>query len=849
MLSLTCLAFGLLGLQGADSQKGPAVDPGALRVVGSGVVCPLKGTAVQANVEGFGARVVVVQTFTNPSTKPIEAVYTFPLPQDSAVDGMRMIIGTRIIEGIIKRRAEARATYEQAKKEGKSTALLDQERPNVFTQSVANIPPGAQIQVALTYVQLLKFENDEFEFNFPMVVGHRFTDQTTPDPQKVTPKITPPGTRTGSNIRLTVNIAAGAPITSLHSVLHRVDTKKLDDSHAEVSLASADEIPNRDFILKYGVASGSVVGSLLTHADPQKGGFFTLILMPPKTPTAQQIAPKEAIMVMDQSGSQQGFPIQKSKELTIKMIDALNPNDTFNVITFANEPHYLWKNVRPNTPANREEAKEFVQRLEANGGTELHKAVVAALTPEPDPQRPRIVLFNTDGYIGGEAYALEQLQKYRGNSRMFTFGIGNSVNRYLIEAMSTEGRGDHEIITLNADSDAAVERFLKRTDSPVLTDISVRFEDVQVRDVLPRYIPDLFSEKPVIIKGRYTRPGRGFIVVNGKLGGKAWSKNYPVEFPANGNSGSAIASLWAREKVNDLTLHRRMQQAYGEKVAGQPIDDSRWEAAITQLCLDFAIMSEYTSFVAVDRKVVNPGGKQETIQVPVEMADGVSYKGIFGDTDKGLVGGKVDYVTYDPSDRSFIVKNEATLKGRKADPRLAPAPPVSSFRGGDPLLQVDALASAKVVAVFPGNEIKPLTWNSTSSKWEVRFDIPVSFKEGAYTVRVYVVNADGSRKTLDVPFEVSNTAPALKPKTELMSTGLLRLSLEPNPRWARLSLMTPWGQRLELELDSKTGKIQVEALLPKGFEGGWFRLIGMDRAHNQATLRLYINAKGEIEER
>jgi len=819
---LSPLAVAATIFQSGVSGGGPTVDPGSLRVLNAdghlGVACPLAGTQVNAKVEGFGARVVVVQTFSNPSAKPIEAVYTFPLPDDSAVDGMRMVIGDRVITGIIKEKAEARATYEKAKSEGKSTALLDQERPNVFTQRVANIPARSKIQVALTYVQLLKFENDGFEFHFPMTVGPRYTDATTPDPQKVTPPIVPAGTRSGAGIRLNVEISAGAPITSIDSVLHKVEIKRISPDQAEVQLANRDEIPNRDFILRYGVAADTVVGSLLTTRDPKRGGFFTLILMPPKTPKAGQIAPKEAIFVIDQSGSQSGFPIQKSKELTKKLIAALNPNDTFNVINFSNEAVSLWPRPRPNTAENRRLATAYVDKLDANGGTELWKAVVASLSPAPDRKRPRIVVFNTDGFIGGEARAIEEVQRHRGNARMFTFGIGNSVNRYLINAMSAEGRGDSEMVTLNADSDGAVGRFVQRTDDPVLTDISMSFSGVDVKDVLPRNIPNVFSAKPVIIKGRYDKPGSGTVLVTGKLGGKPWIARYPVEFPRNGNSGSAIVSLWAREKVNDLETQQRLDSEWRQK--GTPRPKSYWDNAITKLGLDFSLMTAFTSFVAVDDRVVNPGGNQATIQVPVEMADGVSYQKVFAGVPPG------------------------NFAGQGAS-KLAPATTVPLYGVGDPLLQVDAPSDSKVIAIFPGGELKPLRWNDAARKWEVRFDIPASFRQGQYSVRVQIVNRDGTRRQLDVPFEVAMVAPALVATAKRLPDGTLEISVPTSERWARIALLTPGGERLPFEFDAKTGTTRVRLA---AFKEGWYRVIGTDRAHNLAEVRIRLNAQGQIVE-
>lgn len=660
MMLLTAAAAALiLGMPQKAPAKGLTDETaGCLQVVTEGkpIICPLLGTKVEADIVGFGARVTVRQTFTNPTDKPIEAVYTFPLPSDAAVDRMRMKVGDRIIEGAIKRKEEARRIYEDAKNKGQVASLLDQERPNIFTQSVANILPGAKIDIEISYVEMLKFEKGEFEFSYPMVVGPRFTGQGTSDPGKITPPITPKGTRTGAGIDLKVNIDVGMRIESIDSKLHEINVVRIGDNRATVSLAKRDEIPNRDFILRYRVAGTQMKSAFLSYADPRNGGFFTLILMPPKAPQGDQIAPKEVLFVMDQSGSQSGFPIEKSRELTKKMIEALNPGDTFNVLGFNTQVNYLWNEPRRFSESNKMEAWAFINGLQANGGTHLIDAVRGALSPKADPDRRRLVVFNTDGYIGNDFEVLAEIAKHRSNTRMFTFGIGNSVNRFLIEGMSREGRGDAEFVTLSDSADAAVARFIERTRNPVLLDVEARFEGVQVADVLPRIIPDVFGDHPIIIKGRYLSPGKGRIVLSGKLGGSQdWVQAINLNLPdlpggvfsldtglqANsgdpdpsdiadvGNAdaplrrGSALATLWARAMVDEVSREDYMAVQRGD-------GKSNTAAKITRLGLSFGLMTQFTSFVAVESKVVNLDGKPRTIRVPVEMADGVSYEGIFG---------------------------------------------------------------------------------------------------------------------------------------------------------------------------------------------------------------------------
>ena len=403
-MTTVLLATMLLGGGSAPATATTEPSPGQLCIVKDdgkvGDLCPLERTSVVADISGFGARVTVTQVFKNPSREAIEAIYTFPLPNDAAVDRMQMKIGDRIVEGDIMRREEARIVYEAAKNAGHAAALLDQERPNIFTQSVANIMPGSTVQIIISYVQTLKSESSDFEFVFPMVVGPRYLGNAS-DPEKISPPITPKGTRTGTNIELTVNIDAGAKIQEFKSVLHEVKTSRSGENRLRVSLKRADEIPNRDFILRYSVATEGVKDGFIAHMG-DKGGFFTLFLMPPKEPTATQVAPKEVIFVMDQSGSQSGFPIEKSRELTLKLLKKLGPADTFNVYGFNTTVNALWPEPKLNTTSNIAAAEQFIRKLEANGGTNLREGAIAALQHQTDPDRLRLVIFNTDGYVGDD---------------------------------------------------------------------------------------------------------------------------------------------------------------------------------------------------------------------------------------------------------------------------------------------------------------------------------------------------------------------------------------------------------------------------------------------------------------
>lgn len=619
------LASVVFGLQVAPPKAPVQAGPGDLtifrpdgKVAG---LCPLKGTKVNTSINGFGVRVTLVQTFVNPSKEPVEAIYTFPLSENSAVDRMKIKVGNRIINGEIKERGEARAIYEAAKAQGKVASLLDQERPNIFTQSLANLMPGATIEVEISYVELAKYEEGWFEFSYPMVVGPRFLDGETPDASKINPDYAPKATRTGTTIDVTVDIDAGAPIVDVKSELHAIKTERPSENQARVTLSKRDEIPNKDFVLRWRVPNEQMQGAFLTHVSTKGEGFFSLILLPPKDPGPRDIAPKELILVMDQSGSQNGFPIEKSKELAKLLLSKLRPDDTVNVVSFANSVTRLWATPVNATPEAIAEATNFVSTLKANGGTQLKLAVDAALQPPADPNRVRIVAFCTDGYVGDDYGVLDAVKSQRDKAHMFTFGIGNSVNRFLIAGMSAEGKGDAEFVTLASDADAAAARFERRVRTPVLTDVQVEISGVPVDGVTPTALPDVFSEKPVVLMGRYHGPGQGTITLTGKIGSRSYRRVWNVEFPAVDKDGDSIASLWARAQIGDLMRENWLANKGGNG------DEAKLKALILPIALKYKLMSQYTSFVAVEQKVVNVGGKTKTINVPVDMADGVDLEG------------------------------------------------------------------------------------------------------------------------------------------------------------------------------------------------------------------------------
>jgi Ca-activated chloride channel family protein len=616
------------------------VTQGALQVLGQDgqprAECPLKNTDVKVTVSGSLARVTVTQEFHNPLSEKIEAVYVFPLPQNAAVDDMTMIVGDRTVKGRIKRREEARAIYEAAREAGHVAGLLDQERPNIFTQSVANITPGATVKVTISYVEFLKYEDGVYEFVFPMVVGPRYIPGApigkqaggwapdtaqVPDASRITPQVAPEGKRAGHDISIEVKLDAGVPIDGLKSTLHEVEVERLNVHAATVRLKNQTTIPNKDFILKFDVAGRKVSDAILTHRGAQ-GGFFSMIFQPPERVTAEDVAPKELVFVLDTSGSMQGFPIEKAKETMRLALDALYPQDTFNLITFAGDTHVLFPQPVPATRENLRRAQDFLASRQGRGGTEMMTAIRAALDPSDKQDHIRIVCFMTDGYVGNDFGIIDEVKKHP-NARVFSFGIGSSVNRFLLDKMAEHGRGEVEYVSLQDDGSAAARRFHERVRNPLLTDIEIDWGGLPVADVYPKRIPDLFSAKPLILTGRYTTASRGVIRLRGRSAGQSFVREIPVELPEAQAEHDVMATLWARTRIDDL-----MSQDYGGMQNGNANPEVR--EAITQLGLEYRLMTQFTSFVAVEEMTVTEGGQPRRIDVPVEMPEGVSYEGVFG---------------------------------------------------------------------------------------------------------------------------------------------------------------------------------------------------------------------------
>jgi Ca-activated chloride channel family protein len=590
------------------------------------VPLPLKHTDVKGSVAGYIATVEVRQQFHNPYGEKIEASYIFPLPENAAVNEFIMTVGERKIRGIIREREEAVKIYHEARQQGYVASLLTQERPNIFTQKVANIEPGKEIDVNIKYFSTLAYMDGWYEFVFPMVVGPRFNPPGTTDGvgaiargkggisgQKTEVQYLKPGERSGHDISISVDIDAGVAIEEIACHSHVIAKSSVAPEKMTVKLSSLDAIPNKDFVLRFKVAGDKVKTSILTQKN-ERDGFFTMMLYPPENLKSLKRCPMEMVFVLDCSGSMSGKPIAIVQDATKRALKKLEADDTFQVITFSMSASKLGSEPVPATAENIQTAIKYVDSLRGDGGTMMIEGIKAALDFRHDPKRLRVVSFMTDGYIGNETEILGAIHNKLGESRIFSFGCGSSVNRYLIDGMAAVGRGAVAYIGLNDSAADAVDQYYERISHPALTDIKIDWGDMKVSDVYPRQIPDLFVGRAVVVTGRFTGQGQSTVRVSGRVGQYEQQIDLAANLDATAATHNGIAAVWARKKIDDLAN----QSTYN--------NSSEFPEQIKQVALEFGLMSNYTAFVAVDSSRKTEGDHGVSVAVPVPVPDGVRYE-------------------------------------------------------------------------------------------------------------------------------------------------------------------------------------------------------------------------------
>ncbi|MCD4708433.1 MAG: VWA domain-containing protein, partial [Candidatus Sabulitectum sp.] len=505
---------------------------------------PLEHTEAHITVDGSIQLVTVRQVYGNPYSDPIEAVYVFPLPESGAVYSMDMEIGDRRIEGEIKERQEAQRIYEEAISQGRTAALLEQERPNIFTQTVGNILPGDDIVIEIMYAAPVDYNDGSWEVVYPMVVGPRFSPNSVTDVDRITPDIVPEDTRSGYDIELSLTLDPGFPVREFESLNHAISTEIQNDDRLFVELSREHEIPNRDFVFTYRTAGNDIGAGVVSH-NGDMGGHFMLMLEPDAEVDPGHIAPKEIFFVVDNSGSMSGQPMEVAKETVRQFVRGMNPDDSFQIMRFSETASSMSSEPMENTAANVRRGIEYINSMSGMGGTVMIEGVRACVGYPEDPERMRYIIFLTDGYIGNESEILSELRTTLGeHTRLFSIGVGSSVNRYLIEGLAEEGRGYAVYVGLDQNPKTAVEDVYNKINNPYLVDIEIDWGNLDVTEVYPREIRDLYDGEPLVVVGRYNESGRDEITISGTLNGRHWERSMNVKLVSSGGSPAADR-LWA----------------------------------------------------------------------------------------------------------------------------------------------------------------------------------------------------------------------------------------------------------------------------------------------------------------
>jgi len=647
LASLIAILF-LLAPQAHGSETTPRMAPISmdqvqrgslmLRLASGGVSvdAPMLKTDVKMAISGMMARVSVQQKFKNIGGEWVEGIYVFPLPEEAAVDRMRLRIGERIIEGEIKEKAEARRTYEKAKREGKRASLLRQERPNIFTTAVANIGPGEEVVVEIEYQQNLHYDQGQFRIRFPLVVAPRYipgtpvlqdeikgfqttgwakdTDQV-PDASKITPPVVDPSHGKINQVSIQVDLNAGFPLAQVISSYHKMDSSEDEHGVRHLTLHDGQVPADRDFELVWQPTTGNAPQAALFQEGWSGEDYALIMVMPPAKTTSSRI-PREVVFVIDTSGSMHGQSIDQARAALQLALKRLHPGDRFNVVQFNSYTDALFRTAVPVTPDNINKAQNYVGGLHAEGGTEMLSALQLALRDKSPEGMLRQVIFLTDGSVGNEEQLFSTIQKQLGNSRLFTVGIGSAPNSFFMTRAAQFGRGTFTYIGKVDEVKQKMAQLFSKLESPVLRDISVNLKDSDKVEIWPKRIPDLYLGEPLLLAIRMEQP-LAELNLTGMLDGQSWSRKIGLK---GGASSKGVHLLWARRKIADLM---------DQKARGK--DEGEVRKAVLDLALTHKLVSKYTSLVAVDKTPARPLKQPlQKKQIPTNLPNGWSGNKVFG---------------------------------------------------------------------------------------------------------------------------------------------------------------------------------------------------------------------------
>jgi Ca-activated chloride channel family protein len=576
---------------------------------------PRLRTDVSITVTGTIARARITEAFENPSDRWVEGLYVFPLPADAGVDTLRMQVGDRFLEGEVRERKQARQIYERAAAEGVKATLIEQQRPNVFTNAVANIDPHGTVVVQIEYQHVVQLDGDRLSLRVPLVVGPRYANAGVADRGAIRAPVIDPKLGKINPVTLSVTLRAGVPLAGIASAYHAVEIVRPDEASATVTIVG-DTPADRDFVLNWTLAPSAAPRATLFRESIGDETYYLALILPAVGSATRSGLPREAIFVIDNSGSMAGESMRQAKAALLLGLRSLGPADRFNVIRFDDRFETVFADAVPADRKHLAIAERFVERIDADGGTEILPALRAALadaTPNDDTRLRQVVLL-TDGAVGNEDQLLQEVGRSLGRSRVFTIGIGSAPNSYLMEHVARLGRGTFTHIGSEQEVGLRVSALLAKLESPVLTDL-VATHDAEL-EVWPNPVPDLYVGEPIVLTA--VSNGRaGTLRLAGRLGAAPWSAALDL---ASAVAGPGVEKLWARAKLGAIEEWR---------YRGAAQDDI--DAEVLKLALQHHLVSRLSSLVAVDVTPSRPSDESlVSSAVPTNLPHGWDFEKVLG---------------------------------------------------------------------------------------------------------------------------------------------------------------------------------------------------------------------------
>ena len=574
------------------------------------VAAPKVSTEVAIEVHGMVARTRVTQVFHNPAAEFVEGLYVFPLPEKAAVDRLWMQVGERTLEGQVQEKAAARKTYERAKSEGRKAALIEQQRPNLFTNAVAHIGPDERIVIRIEYQQALRYDDGKYRLRFPMAVSPRYGGASEVMLPVSMAAASPNAKELINPVDIAVQIDAGIPVMDVAGSYHDMRVEKAAGFRTMVTLARDQVEMDRDFELTWRVAGVAPQATMFV----QRGGetdYALLMVVPPAAGAAESDAhqrlPRETILIVDTSGSMQGAPMQQAKLALEYALGTLRPGDRFNILEFNSSTIALFPDAMPVTKDTLDDARHWVRELRAQGGTEMAPALERALTGRDTPGYLRQVVFMTDGAVGNEDALFALIARKLGASRLFTVGIGAAPNGHFMAKAAQFGRGSFTHIGNPREVEEKMVELFAKIETPVLRDVAIRWPDGTPVETFPARVPDLYLGEPVLVAAALRGP-LSTVVVSGMRGNQPWSVALT---PAANSDAAGVGALWAREKIASLM---------DDMVRGGDAEQLR--AQVVKVALEHHLVSSYTSLVAVDVTPSNATAASKAAMVTTALPQG-----------------------------------------------------------------------------------------------------------------------------------------------------------------------------------------------------------------------------------